>query len=104
MNDTEEVASTASPLAKTTPSQAVADLLRTHPSKPAAASVSPLLRDALGFDASCDRTAADWRDAGASEVPDDRDAMSPARGVLVGLALTLPFWGIVGMAIRSLLR
>ena len=106
MNDIEEVASTASPLGKTTPSQAVADLLRTHPSKPAPASVSPLLRDALGFNASFDQTTADRRDADfhPCELPDDSDAMSPARGILVGLAVTLPFWGVVGLAIRSVLR
>lgn len=104
MNDTQEMASVADQTAKITPSTAVADLLRTHPSKPAPAP-SPLLRSALGFSASQDGAgSADLGGSDAGEAPDDRDALSPARGILMGLALMLPFWGAVGFAIRSALR
>ena len=41
---------------------------------------------------------------GYADFADDRDAMSPARGIMVGLAVMLPFWGLVGFAIRAVLR
>ncbi len=99
MSDTEEMASVSDSTAKATPSRAVAELLRTHPSKPAAVS-SPMLRSALGFEAPADQAEA----PGDAEIADDRDPLSPARGIMLGLALMLPFWGVVGMVLRSALR
>ena len=100
MSDTGEMASVSESTAKATPSEAVAELLRTHPSKPAPVA-SPMLRAALGFEAPADEAAAA---PGYAEIADDRDAMSPARGIMVGLAVMLPFWGLVGFAIRAVLR
>ncbi len=62
---------------------------------------SPLWRAAVGCEAPADAAEAA---PGYADLPDDRDAMSPARGIMLGLALMLPFWGVVGFAIRSILR
>ena len=109
MSDTQEMASTpteaASP-ATPMPSAAVAEVLRLHPSKPPSPS-SPLLRSALGFEASVadpDASDADLHSASCDEIADGCDATRPARGIVVGLALMLPFWGAVGLVLHSVLR
>ena len=99
MGDTREIAdsvTTSSP--KPTPGSQVAEILRQHPSKPPPDTASALLRAAVSFTAPADAA------TDAYEMPDDSDALAPARGIVMGLALVLPFWGAVGLAIHAILR
>ncbi len=112
MGDTQEIASTETTSSKPTPGSLVANVLRRHPSKPAPVNASALLRSAIGFEAPQDNraspdlldTSSDLLDAGYNEIADAGDAIGPARGIVIGLALMLPFWGAVGLVIRAALR
>ena len=104
MGDTREIAVVeTNPASKATQGSLVADVLRRHPSKPAPVNPSTLLRSAIGFEAPADDLAGHESDLRHAS-NDDGDAMGPARGIAVGLALMLPFWGAVGFAIHAALR
>lgn len=97
MSDTREIASTETTSApKPTLGSQVAQLLKLHPSKPPPANVSTLLRSAITFEGLTDDRASHDESAG--------DGSGPARGIAVGLALMVPFWGAVGLAIHAALR
>jgi hypothetical protein len=41
------------------------------------------------------------RDPSDTEAPEHRDDLSPAKGIFIAIAMAIPLWGIIGLAIWS---